>query len=422
MENYELELAKKAHEALCELIGYGEGENVVAIFRKTIAGIVDNPPTPEELDDKVEILTKNQLNEILAGRGTPAGTALSQFNSTAGQNVSTSEYEKQGVETMKYITKRTDGRWQGRKTLDGKRYYVYGRTQRECYLKLLALRKPPVKKKKKIISLAKYSKLFIETYKKPKVKENTYGGYLNIVNKYLQIEKPIDEFKTVDLQEILNKMPPTRIREDTYTAIKQIFRKAYETDLIKKDVSLFLEKGKIIRGSRDALPISEQKLIWNNLPDDVFGNRIRFFLLTGVRPSELKTVTKEKLNENYVFIDGTKNKYAKRWVRISPAFYQILTEQSDDFFSYKTESLTQRFQRFCKKLNLPGYDLYKLRHTYATNLYILGVPDKERQIYLGHSSTSLLTNDVYTTYSPDVKKSDILAIYKGLLPDFNKEN
>ena len=32
---------------------------------------------------------------------------------------------------MKYLTKRADGRWQGSKTIDGKRVFVYARTQME---------------------------------------------------------------------------------------------------------------------------------------------------------------------------------------------------------------------------------------------------------------------------------------------------
>lgn len=61
--------------------------------------------------------------------------------------------------------------------------------------------------------------------------------------------------------------------------------------------------------------------------------------------------------------------------------------------------------------------LYMLRHTYATNLYYLGVPDKERQVYMGHYS-SALTNDIYTTFDPSIKKSDIVKLYNNLYPEF----
>lgn len=37
-----------------------------------------------------------------------------------------------GGDAMKYLTKRSDGRWQGSKVIDGKREFVYARTQAEC--------------------------------------------------------------------------------------------------------------------------------------------------------------------------------------------------------------------------------------------------------------------------------------------------
>ena len=58
-----------------------------------------------------------------------------------------------------------------------------------------------------------------------------------------------------------------------------------------------------------------------------------------------------------------------------------------------------------------------LRHTFATNLFYLGVPDKERQSYMGHAS-SVLTNDIYTDFDPNITKKDILNLYINLYPQF----
>jgi integrase len=61
--------------------------------------------------------------------------------------------------------------------------------------------------------------------------------------------------------------------------------------------------------------------------------------------------------------------------------------------------------------------VYRLRHTYATNLFIMGVPDKERQHYLGHTTTRM-TNDVYSSFTPNVKKEYNKDIFGDRYPDF----
>ena len=76
-------------------------------------------------------------------------------------------------------------------------------------------------------------------------------------------------------------------------------------------------------------------------------------------------------------------------------------------------------QRICLKAGITyDVDTYTLRHTFATNLYILRVPEKDRQTYMGHSPGSTITNGVYTTFSPDVKAQNIYDIYGDWYPEF----
>lgn len=50
--------------------------------------------------------------------------------------------------------------------------------------------------------------------------------------------------------------------------------------------------------------------------------------------------------------------------------------------------------------------------------YILGVHEKDRQAYMEHVAGSKVTNDVYTTYSPDVDAAEIASVYGDFLPKF----
>lgn len=176
---------------------------------------------------------------------------------------------------------------------------------------------------------------------------------------------------------------------------------------------------KVVEKSREALTLEEQRKLWSALGDDMFSRRVRFYLLTGARPSEISTVRKEELQPGWVKINGTKTANAKRWVKISQKLYDMLKGESPEFFNFDNKRFRQRLQRFCQACKIEkSIDVYTLRHTFATNLYILRVPEKDRQVYMGHTAGSSITNSVYTTFTPDTKPEDIYNIFGDWLPEF----
>ena len=317
---------------------------------------------------------------------------------------------------MKNIRKRKDGRWEGRKTINNKRISVFAKTQKECLEKLKQLKAVPAKTliPKKFYDFALY---WLENYKKNQIVEKSYKSYKNLIEKYLSnFKNDISKMTLDELQKLMNELPATRTREYLHLTIRQIFKKALELELIKKDISLFLTKGKINRTSRKALTIAEQRLLLLNLSKDLFSIRVYCYLMLGCRPNEIQLLQAEK-NAEYVFINGTKTKNAKRWVKVSTKINDMILKNIDELKKTNATSFNKQFREFAKKLNIKA-NLYMLRHTFATNLFYLGVPDKERQVYMGHSS-SILTNDIYTTFDRNVKKEDILNLYKDLYPKFD---
>ena len=284
---------------------------------------------------------------------------------------------------MKNIRKRPNGLYEGRKTIDGTRYSVYARTQEECLKKLKNITKHPqiTKKTQKLVDFAKK---WLNVYKKDAINKSSYYTYQLVINTHIsKINKPLNRLTVLELQEFLNSLPPTRIREYTYMTLKQILKKAYELDLLKKDISQFLEKGKIRREDKHGLTLNEQKIILNKLCecDIEFKTRIMCYILIGCRPSEIKTLELRNETDNYIYVGGTKTKRAKRFVKISQAFREVFLEHKDIFYSTSTKWLNRQFVAFCKELDIDA-SLYTLRHTFATNLFYLGVPDKERQVYM----------------------------------------
>ena len=98
---------------------------------------------------------------------------------------------------------------------------------------------------------------------------------------------------------------------------------------------------------------------------------------------------------------------------------QLRMLKNMEFFKFDNKKFRQHLQRVCDKAGIDyDVDSYTLRHTFATNLYILRVPEKDRQTYMGHAAGSSMTNDVYTTFTPDTTPQDVYDIYGDWLPKF----
>ena len=165
--------------------------------------------------------------------------------------------------------------------------------------------------------------------------------------------------------------------------------------------------------------IAEQKLILDNIDKSNMKYEILLYVLTGCRRSEALRLKLDNIDfNNYsLFVDGTKTKSAKRYIPISQRLADILKEHLSSMFKFNKSWYSKTFQDYLKSLGIKNKKLHDLRHTFNTNLYYLGVPDKERQYYMGHSSI-VMTNDIYTHLDPNVKKDDILNLYKDLYPKF----
>lgn len=334
-----------------------------------------------------------------------------------GQNLSN---EKGEDDMIKHIRKRVDNRWEGRLVINGVRKSIYGKTQKECYKKYVAL-----KKSLKIItnttpkvSFYDFAKTWLNTFKKTEISQSTYAMYENIIDKhFVKLTKNITQYNLQELQTFLNALGQTRLKEIAYQTIKQVFRKALELEVIKKDPTQFLVKGKIEKGKRLGFSIAEQKKIVENLRSNTISKYILAYLMLGARLSELSSIKKSNIHDNYVLIEGTKTKSARRWVKISSKYQEILLGYDDPIFNCQSNTIKAKMREFFEKINIKG-STHMLRHTFSTNLYYLGADDNTRKQYLGHSSI-MVTNDIYTHLDPTIKRSDILDIYGDLYPSFD---
>lgn len=337
--------------------------------------------------------------------------------------IDSSEFKFKEEEELKNIRLRYDGRWEFRKVVSGERISIIARTQRELLQKIKSsIVVPRITYNKKTKSFYELAVEWFTLFKKDKiVGDKAYEYYINGNFNTPLFNNDISKLQLENLQRFLNKLSDThRKAKYCYNIIKNVFKYALQKDLIKKDISQFLQSPKNKGEKGSAFSLSEQKLILQNLDKTPIKHEILFYLLTGARREEaIKTKLKHiNFEKNMIFINGTKTKTSKRWVPISETFKNILKENFDSMFKHNKEHYTKEFSKYLELLGIENKKLHDCRHTFSTNLFYMGVSDKQRQSYLGHSSI-VITNDIYTTLDPTITKEDIFKLYNNLYPNFN---
>lgn len=321
---------------------------------------------------------------------------------------------------------RKDGRYQLYVISGGKRHYVYANTERECRHKRAELEKELKKNPQQYfasgvhecMTLYEFGIFYVENFKKQYVVESTYKQYLSTVKKYLNSNTLLCKLRIEEVQGLINALPMTSLRGKVFSLLVQILKKAYALDFIKKHLGDLIEKGKTQDERLDALSIEDQQRLVQNLDLDTnFGKRVMFYLLTGARPAEMKTVT--EIKKGFVHLCGTKTKHADRWIKLSESAMTLFENAPVEFYRFDLKRFRQRLQKFVEQYcGIKSYvTVYTLRHTFATNLYYLGCPDKERAAYMGHTTTKT-TNDFYTSLDPTISAIDIKNIYGDFYPEF----
>ncbi|MCL2630249.1 MAG: site-specific integrase [Firmicutes bacterium] len=360
------------------------------------------------------------------------------------------EEEKDLMRLNKGIRKRADGRFEWRQTTFKKNHYLIGSDLKELIKEVNKYKKehldPNSKKPEKLKAQTK-----INPPKEPQAKKNqearklcdlvqTYyvrhiesriangklvsgsaGRYKALLksNNYIgKLNKNIDCYTKDDLIDFFNEITAHRNGAHCFYLLRNVFLDEMEKGNIARNPMAYIKnpfpKSMCKKGTW--LNIEEQKLIMNNLHKTNIGMEIQFYLLTGCRREEaLKTTI--NFEKRIAYIAGTKTKGSARYVDLSPAYCEYLKSEWSKMFKFTTETYTRKCAEFFKEIGIKGKSLHSLRHTFATNLYYLGVPDKERQHLMGHASI-VMTNDVYTTLDRSVKKEDIIEIYGELYPDF----
>ena len=328
---------------------------------------------------------------------------------------------------------RTDGRYQGYYTIDGKKHYVYGKSESEIktkiefFLKHGAPKKKPAKKKadmkKAAPTVSEWLTQWIEFYKAPNLKPSTMKslqGSLKIVFQRLG-DKDLTQITTEDLQVLLLGIQGGRARDMCKGYLEQAFRKAFLRGIISKDPCQALEIKKHRQEHRNALTRQQQAQFLAALDGITTKPLLVFLLATGLRVGEALALTfadidfhdkTVSVNKNVVFIEGkridqdtTKSAAGVRIVPIPEEVMNLLPKRTDDqdlVFPYAYSGVRSALRRISNALGFT-VTAHLLRHTYATRLEEAGISPKMKQYLLGHASLDM-TQNTYTDIQPEYVK------------------
>ena len=234
--------------------------------------------------------------------------------------------------------------------------------------------------------------------------KNTIESYITDITQFKEfVKKDLLSVDTIDFIEFLKNFKNRRTQNRKLASLNAFYKFCKELEFgevkikvasakIPKTLPFFLEYEKIIE---DIKKIETKS--WIDLRDKAI---ILFLYATGVRVSELISLQKEDIKDNWLRVRFAKGQ-KERVVPIAPvalkALKEYLAARNDNspylFINYKKEAISRVsiFKITKKYLNVSPHIL---RHSYATSLILGGADLRVVQELLGHSS--LVTTQIYT--------------------------
>lgn len=320
-------------------------------------------------------------------------------------------------------------------TYDGKRYQVYGRTQKEADQKA-ALRKADLEAGKvaaSAMTVGEWWAQYLPAYH-ARASEGTLELYRGIYKHAIAPEigpRPLKSVRSVDLQRIMNNLST---RSESYAKkarflLVGLFAAAVNNDLIAKSPAADLRLPKTAEpGERRALTQDERRLFLAAAGE--LGLQGLFFLIIyycGLRPSEVCRMHFEDVKGGTLHVRGSKTRAATREVPVPSAL--VLPEGSGPIFTTarSVSAPTKKALRYwwqkltAKMADLSGEPIaedltpYCLRHDYCTRLQEAGVPIDVARRLMGHSSIEI-TSRIYTHASEVTLEAARRLIEQGTGP------
>jgi integrase len=253
-----------------------------------------------------------------------------------------------------------------------------------------------------------YCKNWLENIKKNTIKERTYKGYLQLLNKNIREilgDKTLKNVSAMQLQTSFNEIIAQK-HFRTAKKLKDLLGDMFKFAVGNGDITLnpmvniTIPKYDVEQG--EAITLKEEKHCVTELirTGDKYAQAIVFLAYTGLRIGELPSVKYENgwiscVSEKVRF--GLKDKI--RYIPVSPMLAKVLDHINIELIaSLSSDTLGRHIKDY-----LPNRTSKDLRHTFITRCRECKIQREITSVWSGHVSDNSMTTKVYTHLAQNKK-------------------
>lgn len=359
------------------------------------------------------------------------------------------------------VRKKSNGTYEKRFTIEGKRYSVGGRTQKEVLEREIEVRK--------LLAEGTYRSncnitldQWYEEWEKQKILEVKGSSIRVYRNQYKKHISPaigkvkVQKLEKREVKNMMEKLPET-LSTETYNSIlrviKLILHDAVREEVISKNpadgIKSRSRKKTATKTYHRALTIDEQKVFMDEIKNDYYYEFIALMISTGMRQGEVvalewkdidyannvihitKTMTTSSNGKNIIG-DSPKSDSGYRDIPITENIKNILKTQKEkmrllngiDIIPIENRifqtsrgnmpsnevinrAISEALERLKKKgIEIEHFTSHALRDTFATRYIEQGGNPQTLKTILGHSSLAM-TMDLYSHVLPNTKQEEM---------------
>lgn len=308
--------------------------------------------------------------------------------------------------TVAHIRQKSNGVYEIRCQINKKKISASGKfldIAKERFIEALkqAANASTTEKIKKSVTLGEYMKKWLETVKKPYIKENTYKDYFNLCKYHIYPKfgsRPLSGIGQMEMQSFLNEYTgqgKNRTAKKLFLLLNAVFEYAVGDEILQRSPLSKISLGHYEQEHGVPLTHGEEKALVNALEadGDKYSQAFVFLLYTGLRRSELASV---KVVDGWVYVNTSKIRKGRaekpRSLPIPPMLAPLLhLIDIETIKAINAEMLTKHFKSCC-----PAHHLHDTRHTFITRCQECGIQREIVSLWAGHAADSSITSTVYT--------------------------